>query len=51
MLAHLCDDDAHPRSLRLAGARYQPALFAQGSLRHGYVAMADRLVLLYLHTL
>lgn len=51
MLAHLCDDDAHPRSLRLAGRRYQPALFAQGSLRHGDMAMADRLVLLYLHPL
>lgn len=51
MLAHLCDDNAHPGALRLAGARYQPALFAKGSLRHGYVAIVDGLVLLYLHTM
>lgn len=44
-------DPANPAYLKLAGARYQPPLFAKGSLNNGYVVIAGGFALIYLHTM
>lgn len=43
-------DPAYPAYLKLAGTRYQPSLFAKGSLNNGYVVIVDGFALVYLHT-
>ncbi len=44
-------DDLYPDYLRLAARRFQPELFAKGSLQDGYVVIVGNQVLLYLHTM
>ena len=44
-------DPAYPEYLKLAGARYQPTLFAKDSLDNGYVVIADGFAFIYLHTM
>lgn len=44
-------DSSYPEYLRLKGVRYQPSLFAKGSLNNGYVVIADGFVLIYLHSM
>lgn len=44
-------DTAYPEYLKLVGDRYQPVLFAKGSLSHGYVVIADGFAFIYLHSM
>jgi len=43
-------DSADSEYLKLTGVRYQPTLFAKGSLNNGYVVIADSYVFVYLHS-
>lgn len=44
-------DPAYPEFLKLAGTRYQPTVFAKGSLNNGYIVVASDFVFIYLYTM
>ena len=44
-------DSLYPEYLKLDGTRYQPSMFAKGSLLNGYVVTVGKQVFVYLHTL
>lgn len=44
-------DPAYPEFLKLAGTRYQPTLFAKGSLNNGYIVIAGDFALIYFYTM